>query len=93
VRGEEVTKWIPYLATAPDRWSLYADPSIFQVAVRTTDDGWIQMMLEVDPEGTQGVGICGTGMLSQDVANETVARPVLPAVLALSTARRCSILS
>jgi len=34
----------------PDRWSLYADPSIFQVAVRTTDDGWIQMTLEVDPE-------------------------------------------
>jgi hypothetical protein len=37
--------------------------------VRTTDDGWIQMTLEVDPEGTQGVGICGTRMLSQDVAN------------------------
>ena len=53
----------------PDGWSLYADPSIFQVAVRTTDDGWIQMTLEVDPEGTQGGGICGTRMLSQDVAN------------------------
>jgi len=41
-------------SSPPDRRSLYADPSIFQVAVRTTDDGWIQMTLEVDPEGTQG---------------------------------------
>jgi len=56
-------------SSPPDRWSLYADPSIFQVAVRTTDDGWIQMTLEVDPESTQGVGICGTRLLSQDVAN------------------------
>jgi hypothetical protein len=53
----------------PARWSLYADPSIFQIAVRTTDDGWIQMTLEVDPESTQGVGICGTRLLSHDVAN------------------------
>jgi hypothetical protein len=42
-------------SSPPDRRSLYADPSIFQVAVRTTDDGWIQMTLEVNPEGTQGV--------------------------------------
>ena len=56
-------------SSPPDRWSLYADPSIFRVAVRTTDDGWIQMTLEVDPESTQGVGFCGTRLLSQDVAN------------------------
>jgi hypothetical protein len=42
-----------------DRWSLYADPGIFQVAVRTTEDGWIQVTLDVDPKSTQGVGICG----------------------------------
>jgi len=53
----------------PDRWSLYADPSIFRVTERMTEDGWIQVTLEGDPKDTQGVGISGTRLLSQDVAN------------------------
>ena len=53
----------------PDRWSLYADSSIFQVATRATEDAWIQVTMQVDPNSTQGVGICGTRLLSQDVVN------------------------
>jgi len=43
-------------SSSRDEWSLYTDPTLFQVRAIVQAEGWISLTLETNPENVQLIG-------------------------------------